>query len=100
MGKRSAGAIPSLLWCLRSNERALPITIVGHVPHAQLLLASTPATGTLTSRSVATIGHVTHAQLLLAPTAAMGTLISADHCYCSTCGTRVVAANTHNSDNH
>jgi hypothetical protein len=69
--------------------------------HTRFLLASTAATGTLTS-----VDHCycwtrdTHTQLLLVPTAAMGTLTSADHCYYWTCGTHTVAASAHSSDGH
>jgi hypothetical protein len=41
-----------------------------------------------------------HAQLLLALTALTGTLTSVDRCYCWTRGTSMVAASAHSSDGH
>jgi hypothetical protein len=49
---------------------------------------------------VTVVGHVAHAQLLLAPTAAMGTLTSVDLCTCWTCGTSTVAASAHSINGH
>jgi hypothetical protein len=100
MGNRPAATVPSLLWCPSSNGCVSPIATLGHMTDTRLLLPPTSATGTLTSRTVATMGHVAHARLLLAPTAAMNTMTSVDRCYCSTGGTRTVAASTHISDRH
>jgi hypothetical protein len=100
MGKRSTAAVLSLLWCPNSNGHALPIATVEHMAHEWLLLAPTSVTGTLTSQTAATVGHVAHARLLLAPTLVTFTLISAEHCYCWTCGTCTVAASAHSSDGH
>jgi hypothetical protein len=50
--------------------------------------------------TIATVGHVAHAQLLLAPTSVMDTLTSGDRCYCWTRGTHMVAASAHSSEWH
>jgi hypothetical protein len=100
MGKWPATAVPSLLLCPSSNGCASPIATVEHVAHAQLLLAPTLVMGTLTSWTVATMGHVAHAWLLLALIAVTDTLTLVDRCYYWICGTRTIAASTHNSDGH
>jgi hypothetical protein len=44
------------------------------------------------------MGHVAHAQLMIAPIVVTGRMTSEEHCYCGARGTRVGATSVHNRD--